>query len=168
MNKSVHSAASRPTARKWLAAAAGVAMAAAGAFSPAKAQDTIKVGVLHSLSGTMAISETTLKDTILFLIDEHLDLARLGGRLRAADGARCVGGVKPNFGGHFGFGRAVVDAAALSCPSNSFNLDGRSGRVAAGHGDEGNHAFLETQSAVLVQAARFKCGSSGCADHVDR
>ncbi len=35
------------------------------------AQDTIKVGVLHSLSGTMAISETTLKDTMLFLIDEQ-------------------------------------------------------------------------------------------------
>jgi urea transport system substrate-binding protein len=34
-------------------------------------EDTIKVGVLHSLSGTMAISETTLKDTILFLIDEQ-------------------------------------------------------------------------------------------------
>src|SRR5260221_1524865 len=33
------------------------------------AQDTIKVGVLHSLSGTMAISETTLKDTILMMID---------------------------------------------------------------------------------------------------
>ena len=30
----------------------------------ALAQDTIKVGVLHSLSGTMAISETTLKDTV--------------------------------------------------------------------------------------------------------
>jgi ABC-type branched-subunit amino acid transport system substrate-binding protein len=29
----------------------------------AQAQDTIKVGVLHSLSGTMAISETVLKDT---------------------------------------------------------------------------------------------------------
>ena len=41
-------------------------------FSGAKAaDDTIKVGVLHSLSGTMAISETTLKDTILFLIDEQ-------------------------------------------------------------------------------------------------
>ncbi|WP_143154479.1 urea ABC transporter substrate-binding protein [Devosia limi] len=39
---------------------------------PAFAQDeTIKVGVLHSLSGTMAISETTLKDTMLFLIDEQ-------------------------------------------------------------------------------------------------
>ena len=35
------------------------------------ADDTIKVGVLHSLSGTMAISETTLKDTVLFLIDEQ-------------------------------------------------------------------------------------------------
>ncbi len=33
--------------------------------------DTIKVGVLHSLSGTMAISETTLKDTMLMLIDEQ-------------------------------------------------------------------------------------------------
>ncbi|MGO4914491.1 urea ABC transporter substrate-binding protein [Pseudogemmobacter sp. W21_MBD1_M6] len=38
---------------------------------PAAAQDTIKVGVLHSLSGTMAISETTLKDTMLMLIDEQ-------------------------------------------------------------------------------------------------
>ena len=36
---------------------------------PAFAQDTIKVGVLHSLSGTMAISETVLKDTILMEID---------------------------------------------------------------------------------------------------
>src|ERR1700759_5710919 len=33
--------------------------------------DTIKVGILHSLSGTMAISETTLKDTILMMIDEQ-------------------------------------------------------------------------------------------------
>jgi urea transport system substrate-binding protein len=37
----------------------------------ARAEDTIKVGVLHSLSGTMAISETTLKDTILMLVDEQ-------------------------------------------------------------------------------------------------
>ena len=37
----------------------------------AQASDTIKVGVLHSLSGTMAISETTLKDTILMLIEEQ-------------------------------------------------------------------------------------------------
>lgn len=39
--------------------------------SSALAQDTIKIGVLHSLSGTMAISETTLKDTILMLVDEQ-------------------------------------------------------------------------------------------------
>ncbi|WP_420846609.1 urea ABC transporter substrate-binding protein [Nitrincola alkalilacustris] len=37
----------------------------------AQAADTIKVGVLHSLSGTMAISETTLKDTMLMLIEEQ-------------------------------------------------------------------------------------------------
>ncbi|MCT7553223.1 urea ABC transporter substrate-binding protein [Aliarcobacter butzleri] len=37
----------------------------------AHAADTIKVGVLHSLSGTMAISETTLKDTVLMLIEEQ-------------------------------------------------------------------------------------------------
>jgi urea transport system substrate-binding protein len=49
------------------AIAAGISLA-----SPAMAQeDTIKVGILHSLSGTMAISETTLKDTMLFLIDEQ-------------------------------------------------------------------------------------------------
>ena len=33
--------------------------------------ETIKVGVLHSLSGTMAISETTLKDTVLMLIERQ-------------------------------------------------------------------------------------------------
>jgi urea transport system substrate-binding protein len=37
----------------------------------ASAAETIKVGVLHSLSGTMAISETTLKDTVLMLIEEQ-------------------------------------------------------------------------------------------------
>ena len=46
--------------------------AAAALFSGlAHAADTIKVGVLHSLSGTMAISETTLKDTVLMLVDEQ-------------------------------------------------------------------------------------------------
>jgi urea transport system substrate-binding protein len=35
------------------------------------ADDTIKVGILHSLSGTMAISETTLKDTMLMLIEQQ-------------------------------------------------------------------------------------------------
>ncbi len=51
-----------------LASAATLAMTAAGAFA---ADCPIKVGVLHSLSGTMAISETTLKDTMLMLIDEQ-------------------------------------------------------------------------------------------------
>ena len=37
----------------------------------ALAADTIKVGVLHSLSGTMAISETTLKDVMLMLIEDQ-------------------------------------------------------------------------------------------------
>jgi urea transport system substrate-binding protein len=41
------------------------------ACAAASAADTIKVGVLHSLSGTMAISETTLKDTVLMMIDEQ-------------------------------------------------------------------------------------------------
>jgi urea transport system substrate-binding protein len=50
----------------------GVAVSFGAIAVPALAQDeTIKVGVLHSLSGTMAISETTLKDTMLFLIDEQ-------------------------------------------------------------------------------------------------
>jgi urea transport system substrate-binding protein len=52
-----------------LAAAATVFSAAAVFSTIALGQDTIKVGILHSLSGTMAISETTLKDTILMMID---------------------------------------------------------------------------------------------------
>ncbi|MDP7600323.1 MAG: urea ABC transporter substrate-binding protein [Rhodospirillales bacterium] len=36
-----------------------------------QAAESIKVGVLHSLSGTMAISETTLKDTMLMLVEEQ-------------------------------------------------------------------------------------------------
>jgi urea transport system substrate-binding protein len=42
-----------------------------GIASNAQAAETIKVGILHSLSGTMAISETTLKDTMLMLIEEQ-------------------------------------------------------------------------------------------------
>lgn len=62
--------AGRPVCRRrLLAAAAGLAMGLVA--MPAVAQDTIKVGILHSLSGTMAISETTLKDVMLMLIDEQ-------------------------------------------------------------------------------------------------
>ena len=42
------------------------------------AEDTIKVGILHSLSGTMAISESALKDTVLMLV---ADQNRKGGLL---------------------------------------------------------------------------------------
>jgi|TARA_B100000446_G_scaffold30709_1_gene25909 urea transport system substrate-binding protein len=42
--------------------------------------DTIKVGVLHSLSGTMAISETTLKDTVLMMIDRQNEAGGLLGK----------------------------------------------------------------------------------------
>ncbi|MDP2821905.1 MAG: urea ABC transporter substrate-binding protein [Sulfuritalea sp.] len=53
------------------ATAVSLAFAAAGfATAPAIAADTIKVGILHSLSGTMAISETALKETALMTIAE--------------------------------------------------------------------------------------------------
>ena len=67
--KNLHEAASRPWLKK-LGVVAGAAVIALTA-SVAQAADTIKVGVLHSLSGTMAISETTLKDTVLMLIEEQ-------------------------------------------------------------------------------------------------
>lgn len=49
----------------------GGAMGMALAGAALAQEETIKVGVLHSLSGTMAISETTLKDTMLMLIEEQ-------------------------------------------------------------------------------------------------
>src|ERR1700688_3038014 len=66
----IRSVARRPLLRQALAATAVLALGLAAA-APARAQDTIKVGILHSLSGTMAISETTLKDVMLMLIDEQ-------------------------------------------------------------------------------------------------
>src|ERR1035438_5702388 len=66
-----HDIATPLSRRRWLAATAGLVLGLAAFTSAKAADDTIKVGVLHSLSGTMAISETTLKDTILFLIDEQ-------------------------------------------------------------------------------------------------
>lgn len=61
-------------------AAAGIATAACAwsVAAMAQTQGTIKIGVLHSLSGTMAISETTLKDTVLMMVD---DLNKRGGLL---------------------------------------------------------------------------------------
>lgn len=47
------------------------ALMATTAMAAAECADPVKVGVLHSLSGTMAISETTLKDTMLMLIEKQ-------------------------------------------------------------------------------------------------
>src|SRR2546422_1858845 len=57
--------------RRVILMAAWLLLAGMASSRVATAQDTIKVGVLHSLSGTMAISETTLKDTILMLVDQQ-------------------------------------------------------------------------------------------------
>ena len=46
------------------------AVAFASATTSVQAEETVKVGVLHSLSGTMAISETSLRDLLLFAFDE--------------------------------------------------------------------------------------------------
>ena len=53
-----------------MAASVALAMLGFGLSGQVLAADTIKVGVLHSLSGTMAISETVLKDVTLMAIDE--------------------------------------------------------------------------------------------------
>ena len=55
--------------RKLATVAAAVSLSVGASVT--YAADTIKVGVLHSLSGTMAISETTLKDTVLMMVDEQ-------------------------------------------------------------------------------------------------
>ena len=70
MLQSIRTVATRPIARRWLLAT-GFALGLAAAIPSAQAQETIKVGILHSLSGTMAISETTLKDVMLMLIEEQ-------------------------------------------------------------------------------------------------
>lgn len=56
---------------KKLLSSVALSVSAALMSVSALAEETIKVGVLHSLSGTMAISETTLKDTVLMMVDEQ-------------------------------------------------------------------------------------------------
>ena len=65
-----------------LGAAAALAGSVALGSVAATAQegDPIRVGILHSLSGTMAISETTLKDVMLMLIEEQNEAGGLLGR----------------------------------------------------------------------------------------
>src|SRR5215470_19380927 len=63
---------------RWLCAAAAMFLTMTSAVGGAKAQETIKIGILHSLSGTMAISETILKDLMLM---EVADVNAHGGLL---------------------------------------------------------------------------------------
>ena len=56
---------------KSIAAGVALSLGASVISISAMAAETIKVGVLHSLSGTMAISETTLKDTVLMMVEEQ-------------------------------------------------------------------------------------------------
>jgi len=58
---------------------AAAAFATAAPFALAQ-EEPIKIGVLHSLSGTMAISETTLKDTMLMLVEQQNEKGGLLGR----------------------------------------------------------------------------------------
>ena len=63
------------SAMRWMqktaAAATIAALGVTGSYAQTPTGEPIKVGILHSLSGTMAISETTLKDVMLMLIDEQ-------------------------------------------------------------------------------------------------
>lgn len=70
------------TNKKWVMMTAAAALAASTAWTGAFAQEEgpIKVGILHSLSGTMAISETTLKDVMLMLIEQQNEKGGLLGR----------------------------------------------------------------------------------------
>ena len=60
----------RKARHRWLYAAAAAFIAVTSGSGRAQAEDTIKIGVLHSLSGTMAISETILKDLMLMEVAE--------------------------------------------------------------------------------------------------
>jgi ABC-type branched-subunit amino acid transport system substrate-binding protein len=68
----------KTSGHRGLLAAAAVFLAIGLGAKPAKADDTIKIGILHSLSGTMAISETILKDLMLM---EVADINAKGGLL---------------------------------------------------------------------------------------
>ncbi|OOY24794.1 urea ABC transporter substrate-binding protein [Thioclava sediminum] len=67
-----------------MSAALAGAMSMSGGFAFAQEDDKIKVGVLHSLSGTMAISETTLKDTVLMLVEEQNKKGGINGKMLEA------------------------------------------------------------------------------------
>ncbi len=58
----------------------GAALAAVTTAASAQDGEPIKIGVLHSLSGTMAISETTLKDTVLMMVEQQNEKGGVLGR----------------------------------------------------------------------------------------
>ena len=69
---------------KKLVLASAITASSIATAGMAWAEETIKVGVLHSLSGTMAISETTLKDTVLMMVeDQNKKGGLLGKKLEA-------------------------------------------------------------------------------------
>ena len=61
-------------------------------FPRASAAEPIKVGIMHSLSGTMAISETSLRDVELMAVEE---INAKGGVARPQGGGGCG---RPRFG----------------------------------------------------------------------
>ncbi len=69
-----------PGFRGWAFASFLISLLFALPLAPAQAAKPIRVGVLHSLSGTMAISETTLKDTVLMMIEQQNKAGGLLGR----------------------------------------------------------------------------------------
>src|SRR5580692_4324312 len=71
LTQRTHDKATPLSRRRWLAATAGLVLGLTTFTSAKAADDTIKIGILHSLSGTMAISETTLRDVMLMLIDHQ-------------------------------------------------------------------------------------------------
>ncbi|WP_026479607.1 urea ABC transporter substrate-binding protein [Ahrensia sp. 13_GOM-1096m] len=66
--------------RRFALAGATTLISVSMLFSASAQEETIKIGVLHSLSGTMAISETTLKDTIEMLVDQQNEKGGLLGK----------------------------------------------------------------------------------------
>ena len=80
------------TRRALLGGISAAAVAGISGIPAFAADDTIKIGILHSLSGTMAISETTLKDTMLMLIEQQ---NAKGGCARQEAGSS---GRRPGFG----------------------------------------------------------------------
>ena len=71
MFKTVKAVASRPNARRWLSATAGLALAATASISAAQAADTIKVGVVAPFSGPFAIYGKQYKEAIAVYVDQH-------------------------------------------------------------------------------------------------